>query len=382
MHIGFDISQTGSHKAGCGFFAHSMLQALFNQAPQYKYSLFPSFGDFYFDARMPLSNPYSRGKYGPRHLTREFAGMFWNSPHLERQLKQPDIIHANNFWCPAPLKHTRLIYTLHDLAFLVNPAWTTETNRVGCFSGVFRASVAADWIMATSEATKSHFLTVFPHYPQERVRVIYQCSRFTERDLHRLGKQPKAIQGITAGQFWLSVGTLEPRKNQRQLVDAYMSYLKQNGPKLPLIIAGGKGWLMEHFQQELKALQLDTQVILTGYVTDDELIWLYRNCYAHLYPSHFEGFGLPVLEGMQFSAATLTSNTSSLPEVAGNAAVLLPPDNPEAWAQAMLHLAYHPAEKIQWSLAAQEQAQQFSWERSSQALLSLYEEAQGASKLF
>jgi glycosyltransferase involved in cell wall biosynthesis len=110
-------------------------------------------------------------------------------------------------------------------------------------------------------------------------------------------------------------------------------------------------------------------------VSDEELVWLYRNCYANLYPSLFEGFGLPVLEGMQFGAPTLASRTTSIPEVAGDAAILLAPEDTEAWAQAMLRLAANSFEKEQLSDAARNQAGRFGWKSSAASLLQLYAEA-------
>ena len=100
MHIGFDISQTGSGKAGCGYYAHAMIQAMLELAPEHRYSLFPSFGDFYFDALMPIYNNSYAGRdvqYGPRHLTRETARIFWTGHDVEASLGKPDIVHANNF---------------------------------------------------------------------------------------------------------------------------------------------------------------------------------------------------------------------------------------------------------------------------------------------
>ena len=126
---------------------------------------------------------------------------------------------------------------------------------------------------------------------------------------------------------------------------------------MPLVLAGGKGWLMEDFQDYLAQLGISDRVILTGYVSDNELIWLYRNCYASLYPSVFEGFGLPVLEGMQFGAPTLSSNATSMPEVAGDAAILLSPHDPEAWTQAMLDLASDPDKRHRLGLAARDASQ-------------------------
>jgi glycosyltransferase involved in cell wall biosynthesis len=380
MHIGFDISQTGSGKAGCGYFAHAMVQAMIDVAPQHSYSLYPSFGDFYFDALMPVRNPYS-GKsveYGPRHLTRETARAFWTKEDAEKSLGNPDIIHSNNFWSPLGIASSRLIYTFYDMGFLVDPSWTTEANRLGCFEGVFRSSVTADWVVAISEASRKHYLEVFPHFSEDRIRVIYPCSRFA--DSSATGKRPKTLDGVPAGGFWLNVGTVEPRKNQRRLAEAYARYLAQGGAPMPLVLAGGKGWLMEDFQRHLTALGVEARVLMTGYVSDDELIWLYRNCYANLYPSLFEGFGLPVLEGMQFGAPTITTTSSSVPEVAGDAAILLDPMDTEGWARAMLRLASNRNERDALSVAAVAQAARFDWQRSATDLLQLYDEALASPK--
>lgn len=380
MHIGFDISQTGSGKAGCGYFAHALIKAMLELAPEHRYSLFPSFGNFYFDAKMPIGNPYSGRDvhYGPRHLTGDAASLFWNGNDVEASLGMPDIIHANNFWCSTQLTSSRLIYTFYDMGFAVNPAWTTEANRVGCFDGVFRSAIAADWVVAISEASKSHYLSVFPHFPEDRIRVIYPCSRFADSSTE--GKRPKALVDVPAGGYWLNVGTIEPRKNQYRLVEAYGRYLALGGAPMPLVLAGGKGWLMDDFQKHLSELSVEAQIVMTGYVSDDELIWLYRNCYANLYPSLFEGFGLPVLEGMQFGAPTLSSNSTSIPEVAGDAAILIAPEDTEYWAQIMLRLAVNKQERDLLSVNALKQAGKFDWKQSAAALLQLYGEALASPK--
>jgi glycosyltransferase involved in cell wall biosynthesis len=324
---------------------------------------------------MPIRSPYSGRHidYGPRHLSRESARGFWTSPTLEAALGTPDIIQSNNFWCPVQLASSRLIYTFHDMGFAVDPAWSTEANRVGCFEGVFRSATSADWVVAVSSASRDHYLRVFPHFPPERIRVIYQCSRFSEADA--LGKRPKALERVAPGAYWLSVGTIEPRKNQRRLAQAYARYLALGGKPMPLVLAGGKGWLMEDFQKHLQELGIAAQVVMTGYVSDEELIWLYRNCYGNLYPSLFEGFGLPVLEGMQFGAPTLVSDNSSLPEVAGEAAILLDAHDVEGWGHAMLRLAGDRALRDGLADAARRRASQFNWQTSAEELLALYAEA-------
>jgi len=375
MHVGFDVSQTGAGKAGCGYFAHAMVRSMLELAPENQYSLFPTFGDFYFDALMPIENPYGGDNvcYGPRLATREDARGLWEGREVESVLKSPDVIHSNNFWCPVGLASSRLIYTFYDMGFVVEPAWTTEANRIGCFEGVFRSAIEADWVVAISEASRAHYLNIFPHFPEERLRVINPCSRFA--DTSAQGERPEALDLIPSGKFWLNVGTIEPRKNQRRLVEAYARYLALGGEPMPLVLAGGNGWLMQDFQRRLSELGVEAHVIMTGYVSDDELIWLYRNCYANLYPSLFEGFGLPVLEGMQYGAPTLASNATSIPEVAGDAAILLDPEDVEAWAQAMLQLADDARKREQLRIDGQAQAAKFDWKSSASALLELYEEA-------
>jgi len=381
MHIGFDISQTGSGKAGCGYFAHAMIKAMLEINSDHRYSLFPSFGDFYFDLRMPRQSPYTGRNihYGPLHHSRQEAHEFWTAAHLEASLEKPDIVHANNYWCPVQLSSSRLIYTFYDMGFAIDPSWTTETNRVGCFNGVFCSAIAADWVVAISEFSRSNYLKIFPHFPKERIRVIYPCSRFTDATLK--GKQPKALENIPAGGYWLSVGTIEPRKNQRRLAESYARYLALGGAPMPLVLAGGKGWLMDDFQKFLSELGIGENVVITGYVSDEELIWLYRNCYANLYPSLFEGFGLPVLEGMQFGAPTLASQSTSIPEVAGQAAILLDPQDIEGWAQAMFRLASNKTEREHLSQTALKQAAKFDWKNSAAELLQVYEEALASPKL-
>jgi glycosyltransferase involved in cell wall biosynthesis len=324
---------------------------------------------------MPIWNPYSGHDvhYGPRHLSRETARAFWLSDEMEVSLGSLDIVHANNFWCPVQLTSSRLIYTFYDMGFVVNPAWTTEANRIGCFDGVFRSAVAADWVVAISDASRAHYLSIFPHFPEERIRVIYPCSRFA--DSTAKGQKPKVLEHIPTSGYWLNVGTIEPRKNQRRLAEAYARYLALGGVPMPLVLVGGNGWLMEDFKRHLEELEISAYVIMTGYVSDAELIWLYRNCYGNLYPSLFEGFGLPVLEGMQFGAPTVTSLSTSIPEVAGAAAVLLAPEDVEGWAQAMLRLAANRLERDQLGKSALRQASRFEWTRSAADLLQLYEEA-------
>ena len=382
MQIGFDISQTGANKAGCGFFADAIISALLKKNIIYDYTLFPSFGDFFFDFRLQNKTNYisENVTYGPSFISRGAASEFWTREDVESNISNIDIIHSNNFWCPQNLKKTKLIYTLYDMSFLVNPSWTTEANRIGCLDGVYKSSLNADLIIAISEFSRNHYLELFPYYPKERVRVVYPCSRFEPGNAHP--RKPKTLANVETKCFILSVGTIEPRKNQLAIAEAYATYLRNGGRPYPLVFAGGSGWLMEGFEKSLDDLGIRNNVILTGYVSDEELVWLYKNCLVNIYMSFFEGFGLPVLEGMQYGAPTICSNTTSIPEVAGNGALIIDIDDAHGLVNILNSLILDGDKRNALSSAAQLQASKFQWDLSANKILEFYDEVKKSKKLF
>lgn len=372
MNIGFDISQAMSQAAGCGCFAKSLCENLLEGDKDSGYMLFQDFGDFWFNENKSNCSIFSGPKvsrgivFKDRHLCAEY----WNDPALDLQLGDLDIIHSNNFWCPEQLIRPRLIYTLYDLGFIDHPEWTTEENRLGCFGGVYRSSLYADFVVCISEFSRKKYLEYFPHFPKERTGVVYPTSRF-ER-ITGQGVRPAVLQGIRNKGFWLCVSTIEPRKNQIMLLDTYKRYLEESEAKLPIIFAGSKGWLMDDFIIKIKERGLEQKVFLTGYVSDEELVWLYKNCFGNLYPALYEGFGLPVLEGMQFGAPTVCCNTTSLLEVAGEGAIQLDPLEVTAWKQTMLKLETSKEERLTWAKKGPIQAGKFSSSHSVKACLECY----------
>lgn len=377
MRIGYDVSQTGAARAGCGYFAYSLIRALAHCAAHEQFLLYPTFGNFFFDPEWRLSTyqpERENFERGLAHSDYAQAQAFWNGPltDLDKQLGEPDIVHSNNFFCPKNLGSARLVYTLYDLSFLENPEWSVEANRTGCFEGVFQASLRADHILAISHFSKRHFLEVFPHYPEERVTVAHLASRYAH--CHPV-PQPESLATLQSGHFWLCVGTLEPRKNHLRLLRAYARIKNRLGNVDPLILAGGKGWLMDDLQRLIDNLGLTGDVHITGYVSDEALQWLYQNCFAAVYPSLFEGFGLPVLEAMSQGAAVVTSNVTSIPEIAGDAALLVDPYQEQDLAGAMYQLVRQPALRAQLQDRARRQALRFRWDDAAQIALQCYEQA-------
>ena len=341
MRIGFDVSQTGANKAGCGMVAYSLINYLAKLNQENFYILYSNFGSDFWEPDHRQTTFHSQQPNMERRFADFSSGQaktFWNNPpsDFEDQLGNPDIIHSNNFFCPTRLRHARLIYTLYDLSFLEYPEFTTEYNRLICFDGVFKASLYADRIISISEYSKTHFLEIFPHYPGERIQVLHPASRYSISD--DVDDEAGRFNELSPDGFWLSVGTLEPRKNIRRLLQAYARLRESRSTDLPLVMAGGQGWLEEGLPEYLARLGIEKDVYLLGYVNDLQLQWLYRHCFAFIYPSLFEGFGLPVLEAMSLGAPVISSDRTSLPEICGDAALLVDPEKVEAISEAMNRL--------------------------------------------
>ena len=377
MRIGFDISQTGSHKAGCGYFADSLICALAELDGENEYILYPHFGTAFWDPdaeknTRKIAKPNIWRKRIGRDLQSAFT--FWEDmgPDAEARLGNPHVIHANNYSCPTGFKKARIVYTLYDLSFFDTPDLTTEENRSKCFGGVFNAAVSADFIVSISQYSLTRFLETYPHYPRERTGVAHLGSRFYSADQrHMMGE---TVNGLGPEKFWLSVCTLEPRKNLRRLLRAFREYLNRAENPHPLVLAGGEGWMEGELETFVGELGLNGHVLLTGYVSDEKLCWLYKNCFAFVYPSLYEGFGLPVLEAMGFGAAVITSNTTSLPEVAGEAAHYVNPSEAQDITEAFLKLDLdnHYRQTLQKKAASR--AAGFSWQKSAQKVLHFYKQ--------
>ncbi len=374
MKIGFDVSQTGNNKAGCGYLAYSLGKALASIDSQNEYLLYPTFGEHYLDPKwasdtLQINRPNFRRGLAHHDLGEAFP--FWSNPptNFEQQLGSPDIIHSNNYYCPAGLKQARLVYILYDLNFLIQPEWTTETNRIVCFDGTFKASLYADFVVAISDFSRRHFLEIFPYFPPERMAVVPLASRFSGTVAP---PRPAHLSDLQPGQFWLDIATIEPRKNHRRLVEAYARLKSEAGETFPLVLAGGQGWLMEDFEDLLCQLGIRENVRLLGNISDDDVAWLYNNCFAFVYPSLFEGFGMPVLEAMSLGAAVITSNTSSLPEVTGDTGLLVDPLDVDSIYQAMRRVAVGEVSRSELQRKGYERSKLFSWEASARQVLSIY----------
>jgi glycosyltransferase involved in cell wall biosynthesis len=172
--------------------------------------------------------------------------------------------------------------------------------------------------------------------------------------------------------FILFVGTLEPRKNVANLIQAY-AQLPPDRP--PLMLIGGKGWLYDEIYERIEALNLSDEIHFVGYVPLDDLPWWYNAAELFVYPSLYEGFGLPPLEAMACGTPVITSSSSSLPEVVGQAGVLVDPNDSQMLAEAMQHVLVDTDARTRMKAAGVERAKGFSWEQTARHTLGSYRQA-------
>ena len=277
-----------------------------------------------------------------------------------------------------------VVTTVHDVSFRVHPDLFLPKDRWILNTLVPRSMKRAARVIAVSESTSRDILRRYPSVPKDAVHVVLEAAdaRFRPPAGGQETARAMANKGLKLDDrpYLLAVGVLQPRKNLALLLDAFALLklgLKINGEPLPhrLVIAGKRGWL-DDTDVQLAALpeEVTRDIVLAGYVADDELPILYGGADALCYPSRYEGFGLPPLEAMACGCPVLCSRSSSLPEVVGDAGILLSPDDSDAWARALGKLLSAPPILARWRERGPAQAALFSWEKAARETLEVYEE--------
>ena len=266
------------------------------------------------------------------------------------------------------------VTTIHDLSGLVHPEWH-PADRVRWYEREFAAGVRQTRrFIAASEFTKRDMVERL-NIPADRIDVTYQAPRpvFRRKDDATVGRLRSQL-GLPES-FLLFVGTLEPRKNVAGLLEAFAALPRELRRQVPLVLAGGWGWKMEALPELLRRHSIEANVRMLGYLGDDTLATLYTTCTALVWPTLYEGFGLPPLEAMACGSPVIVSNVTSLPEVVGNAGVLLDPHDVPAWTEAMRRMADDDDWRGQWRQRSRDRATTFSWQRCARQTLDCYRRA-------
>lgn len=298
----------------------------------------------------------------------------WEQALQPWQLGGYELYHALAFVGPM-LSRVPMIVTVYDLSFLHYPERLSRARRAYLSALTGRSCQRARRVIAISESTKRDLVALLG-IPAAKIDVTplgYDATRFKPLADEVIAAF-KRRQGLPE-RFWLFVGTLEPRKNLPTLLEAYAALPRSE--RLPLILAGGRGWDTDAIDATIARHGLSGDVHLPGFLPTEAIPLWYNSAETFVYPSVFEGFGLPILEAMACGTPIITTDASSLPEVAGDAGECLPPHDVAAWTDA-LHRAYRDAA---WREQARHnglnQARQFNWQTTARRTLHSYRRVVG-----
>lgn len=282
-----------------------------------------------------------------------------------------DVYHFPDFTLP-PVRAARTVLTIHDLSFLLVPECAETGLRTHLERVVPPSARQASLVTADSENTRNDIATLLD-VPPERISVVYPGvdARFQPTADAQSLERIRAKYGVDFP-FILYVGTIEPRKNLGRLLRAYVQLRQERRIPHRLVIAGGLGWLYGAVLREIEDLASQHEVVFLGRIPDEDLPYLYGLADLFVFPSLYEGFGIPVLEAMASGVPVVCSNTSSLPEVVGDAGVMVPPDDVAALARAIGDLLEDPTRRALLRQRGIERAHRFSWEASARQLLEVY----------
>ena len=377
MRIAIDYTAAIRQGAGIGNYVRSLVDAMLAQDSSNQYTLLTS-GHPTREHPFPrAANVRGRSIFIPdRYLN--ILWYRWRLPvHATLFTGLIDIYHGPDFVLPPINGKVRKIVTVHDLAFLEHPEYAVPQLAAYLKKVVPEAVAAADVVAAVSHTTSKSLVEYF-HTPPEKITIIPNGIRSYFRRItdpvllaatrHKFGLKHPLVLGV---------GTLEPRKNHLGLIKAFHKAQSSAGKKqrpAMLALAGGPGWLYDETQQLIAKLKLENKVRFLGRVSELELITLYSMADVFVFPSFYEGFGVPPIEAMACGAPVITSNTSSLPEVVGDAALLIDPRNTGELARAMLQVLENEQLRDELRQKGYARAQHFTWPKSASKMLSVYQQ--------
>jgi len=371
MRIGIDGLPLTEILTGIGHYTNELAQHLALETDEDEIEVvsprafLPAFNNH---TERPGNLRFSRARVSP--LTRR-----WWSIGLPRYIRRHSlgVFHGTNFEVPLQ-KVCPTVLTIHDLSMWLHPESHEKKLVRRARRRLPAMARAATMIITPTESVRQE---VHEHLriPLETIVAVPEAARscFRPLDATRTAETRKRL-GI-GDEFLLFVGTVEPRKNLTTLLHAFEAILRTRQQPLQLVIAGRRGWLVDDLFDSLKHSPNANQIVLPGYLPDEDLCALYSSCAAFIYPSIYEGFGLPPLEAMACGAPVIASNIPAIKEVMDPAGRLISPDNAQELTHALLELLDSVSARKELSAAGVKRAAQFSWARTASATRNVYAEA-------
>lgn len=347
MRVGFDAHTVGQRETGNETYARGLL-AGFEEIG------FPV--ETYSFNRLPFRLHHSH-RIWPRQSTIRIP----LSTPLVAIRDRLDIYHAT--YVLPPILSCQAVVAVHDISYALHPEWFRPSVQRMLALLVPAAMRKAARVITISESSKRDIVERHQVAP-EKIAVTYLAPR------PEFGVAAERSENRSP--FFLYVGNVEPRKNFATIVRA-LALLRDRGFEIPLVIAGKPGWGMTDIRQLIAELALQDLIDFRGYVADEDLRELYANCSALVHPALHEGFGLTLLEAMMQNAPVLVANTSSVPEVVGESALLLPPCDVEAWCHAMYRVLHDSELRAALTSQGRDRASRFTWEKCARETVAVYE---------
>lgn len=378
MKIGIDASWALYERAGVGRYTHNLVKALLKVDQKNEYVLF-----FNYWKRREEREKIIQDIVGTRRdkikIIRFYMPVKFKELLMSTLLAWPrfshekiDVFHAPYFTGIPKFFFPNKIVTIHDLAFMYFPEHHGKKLTKFYLKKTKEAIKLSKKVIAVSLATKRDLISLLD-VSAVKIAVVSEGKNISVKNIDKAKIQLIKKQYIPSDKYILFVGTLEPRKNLIKLLKAYALLPHDLQKQYRLVLVGQKGWQTKPFQETLEVLNLRHKIVMPGFIPDEHLPYLYAGASVFVYPSLYEGFGLPVLEAMACGTPVITSKTSSMPEVVGKAGLLVDPKNEQAIAEAIKKVLTNKKLAENMKKAGLTQAKRFSWEHTAAETQKVYE---------
>lgn len=371
MRIGIDARSLRCPRTGIGNYIHGIVQMLPQIAPEHEYFL-------YSNREIELAGVNGDVNRRVDHALTLCPGSVWlmgRGGALARR-DHVDVFWATTAILPAGIPRNVLkIVTVYDVVWLLFPETMKTKNLVGCRMFARRAISGADKVVVISRSTGED-LVRFLGIPDERIKLVYPGihGRYTPQEPEKAAAYISSKYRVPR-RYMAAVGTIEPRKNLNLLVKVLEILKSRDKLDCTLLIAGASGWKNSHLYAEIRAAGLtDAEIQFLGYLPDEDLPFFYSGAQVFLFPSMYEGFGIPPVEAMACGVPVVASNATCMPEVLGDAAILVPPTSAEGMADAILRVLGDENLRGSMRAAGIERAQKFGAGRCAREMLRVLSE--------